>query len=131
MQIFLAAFSRIAVDTLIATLQAAGIKPVSLDLVPLALCRAIDRSNAIVVSLRASNFEIAIMADNVPQVIRSLSLPGEEESLVDKLPTIAEELERTVTFYNSSHQDKPLDNTVPVFVDGELVHVPESWPMLV
>jgi type IV pilus assembly protein PilM len=64
-------------------------------------------------------------------VIRSLSLPGEAESLLDKLPTIAEELERTVTFYNSSHPDKPLDSTVPVFVDGELVHVPDSWPSLV
>jgi type IV pilus assembly protein PilM len=131
MQIFLAAFSRNALDTMLSTLQSAGIKASSLDLVPLALCRAINQSTAIVVSLRAWNFEIAIMSDNIPQVIRSLSLPGEAESLVDKLPTIAEELERTVTFYNSSHPDKPLDSTVPVFVDGELVHVPESWPSLV
>jgi type IV pilus assembly protein PilM len=131
MQLFLAAFSRNAVDTLIGAIQAAGIKAVSLDLVPLALCRAIDKSTAIVVSLRSSNFEIAIMSDNIPQVIRSLSLPGEEESLVDKLPTIAEELERTVTFYNSSHAEKPLDNTIPLFVDGELVHAPETWQSLV
>jgi len=71
------------------------------------------------------------MVDRVPQVIRSLSLPGEAESLIDKLPTIAEELERTVSFYNSSHTDKPLDNSVPVFVDGELVQAPDTWPSLV
>jgi type IV pilus assembly protein PilM len=131
MQLFLAAFSRNTVDTLIGAVQAAGVKAVSLDLVPLALCRAIDKSTAIVVSLRSSNFEIAIMSDNIPQVIRSLSLPGEEESLIDKLPTIAEELERTVTFYNSGHAEKPLDNSIPLFVDGELVHAPETWQSLV
>jgi len=131
MQLFLAAFSRNAVDTLTSTMQMAGIKPSSLDLVPLALCRAIDRSTAIVVSLRSSNFEIAIMVDRIPQVIRSLSLPGEAESLLDKLPTIAEELERTVSFYNSGHNDKPLDAAVPVFVDGELTQVPDAWPSLV
>jgi len=131
MQLFLAAFSRNAVDTLTSTLQMAGVKPSSLDLVPLALCRVIDKSTAIVVSLRSSNFEIAIMVDRIPQVIRSLSLPGEAESLLDKLPTIAEELERTVSFYNSSHSEKPLDATVPLFVDGELAQVPDAWPSLV
>jgi len=131
MQFFLAAFSRNAVDTLTSTLQMAGVKPASLDLVPLALCRAIDKATAIVVSLRSSNFEIAVMVDRVPQVIRSLSLPGEAESLIDKLPTIAEELERTVSFYNSSHTDKPLDNAIPVFVDGELAQAPDTWPSLV
>lgn len=130
MQIFLAAFSRNAVDTLVSTLQMAGIKPTSLDLVPLSLCRAVDKGTAIVVSLRSSNFEIAIMVDKVPQVIRSLSLPGEAESMADKLPTIAEELDRTISFYNSSHTDSPLDNNIPVFVDGELAQVPDSWPSL-
>jgi len=131
MQLFLAAFSRNAVDTLTGTLKLAGLKPTSLDLVPLALCRAVDKSTAIVVSLRSSNFEIAVMVDHVPQVIRSLSLPGEAESLIDKLPTIAEELERTVSFYNSGHTDKPLDSTVPVFVDGELANAQDTWPSLV
>jgi type IV pilus assembly protein PilM len=112
-------------------MQLAGLKPYMMDLVPLALCRVIEQPTAIVVSLRSSNFEIAIMADRVPQVIRSLSLPGEAESLVDKLPTISEELDRTITFYNSSHTDKPLDNNTPVFVDGDLVQAPDSWPSLV
>jgi type IV pilus assembly protein PilM len=131
MTLFLAAVSRHAVDNLIKTMQLAGLKPYMMDLVPLALCRVIEQPTAIVVSLRSSNFEIAIMADRVPQVIRSLSLPGEAESLVDKLPTISEELDRTITFYNSSHPDKPLDNNTPVFVDGDLVQAPDSWPSLV
>ena len=131
MQIFLTAFSRTAVDSLISTLQMAGLKPYSLDLVPLALCRVANSDTAIIVSLRSSNFEIAVMVNKIPQIIRSLALPEEEEFISDKLPTIAEELERTVTFYNSSHPDKPLDSTVPVFVDGDLAETPDSWQVLV
>ena len=131
MTLFLAAVSRHAVDNMVKTIQLAGLKPYMMDLVPLALCRVIEQPTAIVVSLRSSNFEIAVMVDRVPQVIRSLSLPGEAESLVDKLPTISEELDRTITFYNSSHTDKPLDKNTPVFVDGDLVQAPDSWPLLV
>ena len=131
MQVFLAAFSRNTVDSLISTLQAAGIKVISLDLVPLCLCRAINLDTAVVVSMRSSNFEIAIMVDHIPQVIRSLSLPIEAESLAEKIPTIAEELERTISFYNSSHADKPLDGSVPVYVDGELAEARDNWSELV
>ena len=131
MTLFMAAVSRSAVDNIIKTLQLAGLKPYLVDLVPLALCRIIEQPTAIIVSLRSSNFEIAIMVDQIPQVIRSLSLPGEAESLLEKLPTIIEELDRTITFYNSSHTDKPLDDNVPVFVDGDLVQIPNSWPSLV
>lgn len=130
MTLFLAAVSRNAVDNAVKTLQMAGLKPYLMDLVPLALCRVIEHPTAIVVSLRSSNFEIAVMSDRIPQVIRSLSLPGEAESLVDKLPTISEELDRTITFYNSSHPDKPLDSNTPIFVDGDLVQVPDSWQSL-
>ena len=130
MTLFLAAVSRAAVDNAIKSMQLAGLKPYLMDLVPLALCRVVEQPTAIVVSLRSSNFEIAVMVDRVPQVIRSLSLPGEAESLVDKLPTISEELDRTITFYNSSHTERPLDSNTPVFVDGDLVQAPESWPSL-
>lgn len=130
MTLFMAAVSRVAVDNAVNSVQLAGLKPYLMDLVPLALCRIVEQPTAIIVSLRSSNFEIAVMADRVPQVIRSLSLPGEAESLTDKLPTISEELDRTITFYNSSHPDRPLDINTPVFVDGDLVQAPDAWPSL-
>jgi type IV pilus assembly protein PilM len=70
------------------------------------------------------------MADRVPQVIRSLSLPGEATSLSEMLPAIAEELNRTITFYNTSHEGTPLDSTVPILVSGELAEAQENWQSL-
>jgi len=126
-RIFLVTFPRNLVDALVRTLRQAGVKPYILDLAPLALCRIPNEPRAIIVNTRADHLDVMVIADRLPQVIRRLSLPGEAESLEEKLPLIAEEFNRTVDFYNSSHLEKPLDSTVPVFVCGDLAEAPETW----
>ncbi len=129
--IFLAAFPRNVTDALVRTVRRAGIEPYIMDLSPLALCRIPNEPRAIVVNARLDHLDVMVIADRLPQVIRRLSVPTEAESLSERLPTIAEELNRTVAFYNSSHQEKPLDSTVPVFICGELAEAPETWESLV
>jgi len=102
-----------------------------MDLAPLALCRIPDEPRAIIVNARLDHLDVIVIADRLPQVIRRLVLPGEAESLEERMPPIAEEFNRTVAFYNSSHMDKPLDTTVPVFVCGDLAGAPETWPSVV
>ena len=129
-RIFLATFPRNVADALISTLRKADIKPYIMDLAPLALCRTLDEPWAIIVNARLEHLDIMVMEDRLPQLIRRLSLPGETTSLAERLPAIAEEINRTVAFYNSSRKEKPLDATVPMFVCGELAEVPESWQSL-
>lgn len=130
-RIFLVTFPRELVDALVRTLRQAGVNPYIMDLAPLALCRIPDEPRAIIVNARLDYLDVAVIADRLPQVIRRLSLPGETESLEERLPLIAEEFNRTVAFYNSSHLETPLDSTVPVFVGGDLVEAPETWESLV
>ncbi|MGA2669898.1 MAG: pilus assembly protein PilM [Dehalococcoidia bacterium] len=130
-RIFLATFPRNPVDVLVRTLHQAGVSPYIMDLAPLALCRIPNEFRAIIVNARLEHLDVMVLADRLPQVIRRLTLPGEIESLEERLPLIAEEFKRTVAFYNSSHIEKPLDETVPVFVCGDLVEAPEAWPSVV
>jgi type IV pilus assembly protein PilM len=102
-----------------------------MDLAPLVLCRIPNEPRAIIVNTRLERLDVMVIADRLPQVIRSLSLPGEAESLEERLPLIAEEFKRTVAFYNSSHIEKPLDAAVPVFVCGDLAEVPDTWQSVV
>jgi type IV pilus assembly protein PilM len=129
-RLFLAAFPRNTTDALLRTLQKAGLRAGVMDLAPLALCRTVDALEAVVVDVRSASLDIAVMVDRVPQVIRSLSVPGEGQSLTERLPSIIEEVGRTITFYNSSHSDKPLAATVPVFVSGDLVAATDAWQEL-
>jgi type IV pilus assembly protein PilM len=129
--IFLVTYPRNLVDALVRTLHQAGVRPYIMDLATLALCRIPNEPQAIIVNARLEHLDVMVIADRLPQVIRRLSLPGEAESLEERLPLIAEEFKRTVAFYNSSHMEKPLDATVPVFVCGDLAETQEVWPSVV
>ena len=128
--VFLAAFPRNIADTLYQTLQQAGLQPYMMDLAPLALCRAANQPRSIIVNDRADHLDIMVIVDRVPQLIRRLSLPSEAESLTERLVTVTEEVERTIAFYNSSHQDEPLGATVPMLVCGDLARTSENWQAL-
>jgi type IV pilus assembly protein PilM len=128
---FLATFPRNLTDALVSTLRTAGIKPYVMDLAPLALCRIANQPRAIVINARSEHFEVMVMNDRIPEVIRTFSLPGDAESLEDRLPFMAEEFSRTVAFYNSSHMEKPLNASVPVFVCGDLAGAHDTWQTLV
>jgi type IV pilus assembly protein PilM len=130
-RVFLATFPRNLVDALVRMLRQAGVKPYIMDLAPLALCRIPNEPRAIIVNARLDHLNIMVLADRLPQVIRRLTLPGEAESWEEKLSLIAEEFKRTVAFYNSSHLEKPLDTTVPVFVCGDLPEAPEIWQSVI
>jgi type IV pilus assembly protein PilM len=130
-RIFLVTFPRNLVDALVRTLRTAGVKPYIMDLAPLALCRIPNEPRAIIVNARLDHLDVIVVADRLPQVIRRLILPGEAESLEERLPLIAEEFNRTVAFYNSGHMEKPLDATVPVFVCGDLAEKPETWKSVI
>jgi type IV pilus assembly protein PilM len=130
-RLFLATYPRNMTDALLRTMRQAGLDPYLMDLAPLALARIPDESRAIIVSSRAEHADIIVMEERLPQLIRVLSLPSEAKSFSERLPAISDELTRTVMFYNSSHLEKPLTSSVPLFVVGELAEAPDSWPSLV
>ena len=130
-RVFLATFPRNLVDSLVRTLRKAGVKPYAMDLAPLALCRIPDEPRAIIVNARLSHLDIMVMTDRIPELIRTLSLPSESQSLEEKLPFISEEFNRTVAFYNSTHMERQLDPLVPVFVCGDLAEAPDTWQSVV
>lgn len=129
-QIFLATLPRNAADTIIKTLREAGVKTKLIDLAPLALARAASSPTAIIVDVQSTEIGIVVMVDGVLQLIRSLSPPSKALSLQDKFATIREEIERTIKFYNSSHPEKPLEPSLPIFASGELGEEPQTCQSL-
>lgn len=128
--IYLVASPKNLVDALVATLHRAELDPYLMDLKPLALARAITELKAIIIDLQPTGFDLVVMADSIPQVARCLSLI-QEASLEAKSTIIKQELDRAITFYNSSHMDKPIEASVPLLVSGELTEQQDMWKLLV
>jgi type IV pilus assembly protein PilM len=120
MRVFIATYPRDAVDRLVKTVRKAGLVPHSMDLAPLALARTVTVPTALVIRARANNLDILVIVDKVPQVIRSLSLPQINSPMPETLGILSEEVERTVAFYNSTHEASPLDAKLPVFACGDV-----------
>lgn len=110
-------------DVLDAELKAlgqAGIRPVAMDLKPLALARVVDREEALILDLEPESFGIILVASGVPVAMRTLVSRGEAITLEDRIGQLASELARTVEFYNNSHPEHSIGATTPAFLTGSL-----------
>ena len=126
MRLFLAAYPKASTDAMLSTVIKAGLKPKFLDLAPLALARCVNANRAIIINAWLTFVDIIILSDRIPVVIRSLSLPVESSSAQERLSSIAEELNRTITFYNTTYPDKPLEKSTEIFISGDTTLEKES-----
>ena len=129
-RVFLVAIPCKMADTLLRVLRQAGLKSHLMDLKPLALARLVKEATAVIVDVQSTEFDIVIMADGVPQPVRTVPFPSETLSQQDKLLMVRNELDRTIKFYNSSNPENPLVSEVPIFVSGELADKPKSGKFL-
>lgn len=129
-QVFVVGIPRKTADALIKMLDKLGLMPYLMDIKPLALARVVRQDTAVLVDVQSTEFDIVIVAGGIPQPIRTMAFPEEKLSWTDKLTRIGDELEKTIKFYNSNNPEKPLGQTVPIFVSGELADQPELYESL-
>ena len=107
-------------DSLMETFEALGQRPWVVDLKPLALARACERTNVIVAYGEASNIDVVIVVDGVPVLMRNVLL-GEEADHIERARTrMVEEIVRSIAFYNDTHRGMPLSASMPVYLAGDL-----------
>jgi len=118
--ICLVGMPRNTVDAMLETLRQAGLQPEALEVRPLALARVADEGTAIVINAQSAGFDLTLMVDGIPELLRSLPFPADATSSDDKVAEVKEELERTLTYYNSGHKGSEITQGVAAFVSGEL-----------
>lgn len=106
------------VNSVVDVLKLAGLRVKHLELKPLAIARVIDEKTAIMLNVQAGSFDLAIIVDGIPELIRSLPFADHAMQIGDKAAMVKEEVDRTVNFYNSSHHDSPLNTLTPCIVSG-------------
>lgn len=127
-EVFVAALPRNTVDSLTTTLRLVGLKAREIEPAPLCVARATDRATAIAADIRATEADIVVMTDGVPQLVRSLAYPGDALTVQEKLLAVGDEMARAFSFSGASGQSRqsrdlrPLQAELPVLVSGDLVH---------
>jgi len=109
-----------AADSILNMLRKIGLIPYLMDVKPLTLLRTVKDSTAVIVDVRPTEFDIAILGDGIPHPIRTIPLTGRDLSWQEKYPIIRDDLDRTMKFYDSNNPDNTLSPVVPIYVSGEL-----------
>jgi len=110
---------RTTVDSISETLREAGLESRIMDVSPLALARVVNESSAIIINAQAYGFDIVVMLDGIPRLLRSIDAGTRKESIPDIAAMIREEFDRTVSFFDSSSEGYPKIGNLPVYIAGE------------
>jgi len=111
---------RDVIDAEMQALRAAGINPHILDLKAIALARAVNKEQALILNIEPSNFDIIIVVNGIPEVMRTMAWQQNGLTVEDKVEHLAMNLELTVDFYNSHHLDAPFDPATPFLITGQM-----------
>jgi Tfp pilus assembly protein PilN len=106
------------VDSVMETVKISGLIVKAVELKPLVVARVVDEKTAAVVNIQRGGFDITVVDNTVPELIRSLSFPNETMTEQEKMSVIKEELARTINFYNSSHAGRQLNENTSCFLSG-------------
>lgn len=118
-QVFVLALPRTTVLPALEALDVASIRPATMDLRPLALARAINRPNAVIVNLEEGSLDVVIVEGGTPALLRSLPLPV-ALPLEAAQERLLQETDRSLAYYDDVNPDHPLDPDVPLYLTGSL-----------
>jgi type IV pilus assembly protein PilM len=108
------------IDGEMRALRAAGINPRILDLKTMALVRAVNREQALILNIEPASFDIVLVVNGVAESIRTTAWRQEDFSSEEGAEHLASALEMTVGFYDSYHPGAPLDSATPLFITGQM-----------
>ncbi|UCB43367.1 MAG: pilus assembly protein PilM [Dehalococcoidales bacterium] len=117
---FVLGVPRNLVAAVVETLTVAGVKPYIMDLKPLALARAPGKNDAIVVAMEPDCFDIVLAVNGNTEVMHSVTPKGEGATIQDHVRQLADELSRTVKYYNSGNPENQLSVDTPLLLTGQL-----------
>jgi Tfp pilus assembly protein PilN len=117
---FVLGVPRNLVDAAVQTLAVAGVEPYLMDLKSLALARAANRENAIIVALEPDCFDVVLVTNGLPAIMHTISPRGAGATLEDNIQRLTDELAKTVKFYDDSYPANTLSPTTPLLLTGEL-----------
>ncbi|MBI2979347.1 MAG: pilus assembly protein PilM [Chloroflexi bacterium] len=119
-QALVVAVPRDVVDSEVQALRAVGLNPRVLDLKGMALARAVNREQALILNIEAASFDIVVVAAGITAVIRTTAWQPQGLSPEDRAEHLSVALDLTVGFYNSHNPGLPLELTIPLFITGEM-----------
>lgn len=119
-QVLVVGVPRDVVDSEVRVLRAVGVNPRMLDLKAMALVRAVNREQALILNIEPTSLDMIIVVGGLAEVMHTVAWQQDDLSIPERAEHLATALEMTVDFYNSHHPGFPLDPATPLFITGQM-----------
>lgn len=116
--VFVIGVPRDSVGVFLETLRYAGVRHKTIDVKPLALARVPNRPTAIVANVEPDSVDVVYLADYSPLLLRSVYFSDRDTSPEGAGKRLADELQRSIRFYNETNRQRPVGVNTPVFLSG-------------
>ena len=111
------------VDTQLAALRSAGINPHVIETKTVALARAVDRPQAIIVNVEPASMDVVVVVNGIPQIMRTVAQPR-DLSPEEQAHQVARTVEQTVNYYLDHHTGLWVPGETPLFLVGSMADHP-------
>lgn len=124
--VYVVALPRELIDRQVETTRLAGLKPRVLDVKPLALLHAVNDEQGVIANLEPHGLTIVVIRDGLPGIVRTVPLPENGQTEGGRLDLLAQELRRTIKFFNESNKARPLPSEAIIYATGRDFDRPDS-----
>lgn len=136
--VFVVGTPRDAIDQAVAGLQEAKATVTAMDLKPLALVRAANQADVLLVNVEDESESVTLVRDFVPRIVRSVAASNREARLIaQRAEHLTTEIQRTLDFYNSTQASRHAPWSPTVCLTGALAsreeiraRVETNWPLV-
>ncbi|MFC1994118.1 PilN domain-containing protein [Chloroflexota bacterium] len=104
-------------------LKAGHLTPAAMDLKSIALTRAVNREQALIINVDSSGYDLVIVTDGIPKIMLADTIPN-DTSAEDKAEYLVRSIGQATSFYDSQNIEAPLPNDTPLFLVGQLAEDP-------
>lgn len=108
------------VDSVVETIKLSGLRAKRIELKPLVIARVIENKTAITVNIQSGSYDITVVDNMVPAMIRSLAFPADALTDAEKMAMVKEEVSRTVNFYNANRTGGRLNENTACYISGNV-----------
>ncbi len=129
-QVFTVGVPRDVIDGQIRALKMVGVNPEIIELRAMALARAVNKEQALILNIEPANFDVIMVVKGVPEIMHSLAWRQDSGNTEDAAEYLATNLEMTVDFYNGHHVSEPFDMASPLYITGQMSAEPELMEKL-
>ena len=129
-RVFVLGIPKKLVDAGVEALRLAGISQPIMELKPVALARAANHEQAIVLCIEPQCLDIVVVAHGIPAAMRTICTKPGCPSPRERVEEMVEELHRTISLYAVNIPQHYVEPGIPLFLVGEGAAEPELRKLL-